>query len=158
MGESVGRLIGFLAKPRPTNDLIVSRLATALFDVPIATVTLIDENRQWFKSCIGLSKKEDSRNAAFCAHVVYGREPVVIEDAFLDPRFADNPLVINEPRIRFYAGYPLILENGSCIGTLCLIDTRPRALCGPDLERLHDLANIVLQEIRNLSGHGKSGG
>ena len=77
---------------------------------------------------------------------------MIIADTFQDVRFADNPAVIDEPRIRFYAGYPLILDNGSCIGTLCLLDTRPRALQGPDLERLHDLANIAMQEIRSLSG------
>ena len=113
----------------------ITRLASALFDVPISMVTLVDEHRQWFKSCIGLDKKHDSRDTAFCAHVVYSRAPMIIEDAFLDERFADNPLVINEPRIRFYAGYPLILDNGSCIGTLCLIDSRPRRLHGSDLER-----------------------
>ena len=126
----------------------VTRLATALFGVPTAMITLIDSNRQWFKSCVGLDKQEDSRDAAFCAHVVYDRQPMVIEDAFHDARFADNPLVINEPRIRFYAGYPLILDNGSCIGTLCLLDTRPRTLHGADLERLRDLADIAMQEIR----------
>jgi GAF domain-containing protein len=84
--------------------------------------------------------------------VVYSRAPLIVEDAFLDERFADNPLVINEPRIRFYAGYPLILDNGSCIGTLCLIDSRPRRLHGSDLERLRDLANIALHEIRSLAG------
>jgi GAF domain/Rieske [2Fe-2S] domain len=127
----------------------ITRLATALFDVPIAMITLVDENRQWFKSCVGLSKTEDSRDTAFCAHVVYSREPMIVEDAFLDLRFADNPLVINEPRIRFYAGYPLILDTRSCIGTLCLIDTRPRTMREADLERLHDLANIAMQEIRS---------
>jgi phosphoribosyl 1,2-cyclic phosphodiesterase/CheY-like chemotaxis protein len=130
----------------------ITRLAAALFDVPISMVTLVDENRQWFKSCIGFSKKEDSRDAAFCAHVVHSRAPMIVEDAFSDHRFADNPLVMNEPRIRFYAGYPLILDNGSCIGTLCLIDTRPRTLHGSDLERLYDLADIAMQEIRNLAG------
>ena len=130
----------------------VTRLAAALFDVPIAMITLVDEDRQWFKSCVGLSMKESSRDAAFCAHVVHSREPMIVDDAFQDGRFADNPLVINEPRIRFYAGYPLILDNGSCIGTLCLIDTRPRTLNRPDLERLHDLADIAMQEVRNFSG------
>ena len=128
----------------------ITRLATALFGVPTAMVTLIDTDRQWFKSCVGLDKKEDSRDAAFCAHVVHDRKPMVIEDAFHDPRFADNPLVINEPRIRFYAGYPLILDDGSCIGTLCLLDTRPRTLHGADLDRLRDLAEIAMQEIRKL--------
>jgi phosphoribosyl 1,2-cyclic phosphodiesterase/DNA-binding response OmpR family regulator len=129
----------------------VTRLAAALFDVPMALITLVDEERQWFKSCLGSSAKETSRDAAFCAHVVYSREPMIIPDAFQDVRFADNPLVINEPRIRFYAGYPLTLDDGSCIGTLCLLDTRPRTLEGPDLERLHDLADITLREILSLT-------
>jgi GAF domain-containing protein len=72
---------------------------------------------------------------------------MIVPDAFQDVRFADNPVVTNEPRIRFYAGYPLKLDDGSCIGTLCLLDTRPRTLEGPDLERLHDLADIALREI-----------
>jgi phosphoribosyl 1,2-cyclic phosphodiesterase/CheY-like chemotaxis protein len=129
----------------------VTRLATALFDVPMAMISLVDANRQWFKSCIGASVRETSRDVAFCAHVVYKREPMIVPDAFQDPRFADNPLVREQPRIRFYAGYPLILDNGSCVGTLCLLDTRPRTLQGPDLERLHDLANIALQELRGAA-------
>jgi phosphoribosyl 1,2-cyclic phosphodiesterase len=134
-------------EPEPRFDRL-TRLATALFGVPTAMITLIDTDRQWFKACVGLDKKQDSRDTAFCAHVVHAREPMVIEDAFHDPRFADNPLVINEPRIRFYAGYPLFLDNGSCIGTLCLLDTRPRTLHGADLERLRDLAEIAMQELR----------
>jgi len=126
----------------------ITRIAAALFDVPMAVISLVDENRQWFKSCAGSNAKETSRDAAFCAHVVYNREPMIVPDAFQDVRFADNPLVINEPRIRFYAGYPLMLDDGSCIGTLCLLDTRPRILEGSDLERLHDLADMVLREIR----------
>ena len=130
----------------------VTRLATALFDVPMALISVIDENRQWFKSCVGLNVNETPRDAAFCAHVVYSREPMIVSDTFQNSRFADNPLVINEPRIRFYAGYPLILDDGSCIGTLCLLDTRPRTLAAPDLDRLHDLADIAMQEIRGLPG------
>ena len=129
----------------------VARLAAALFDMPMAVISLVDQDRQWFKSCLGLSDKESSRDAAFCAHVVYNREPMIVPDALQDDRFADNPFVINEPRIRFYAGYPLILDNGSCIGTLCLLDQRPRTLTDSDLERLHDLANITLREITALS-------
>ena len=129
----------------------VTRLASALFNVPMAMISLIDEDRQWFKSCVGVSTRENPRDVSFCAHVVFSREPMIVADAFQDMRFADNPLVINEPRIRFYAGYPLILDDGSCIGTLCLLDTRPRTLDGPDLERLHDLADIATQEIRNWS-------
>jgi FOG: GAF domain len=100
---------------------------------------------------MGSNAKETPRDAAFCAHVVYNREPMIVSDAFQDVRFADNPLVLNEPRIRFYAGYPLMLDDGSCIGTLCLLDTRPRTLEDSDLERLHDLADMVLREINGLT-------
>jgi GAF domain-containing protein len=125
----------------------ITRLAVALFNVPVATITLVDDDRQWFKSSVGLSSKESPRDASFCAHVVYDCEPIIVPDTFQDARFADNPLVINEPRIRFYAGYPLMLESGICIGTLCLIDTRPRVLDEFDLARLHDLADIALREL-----------
>jgi len=129
----------------------ITRLASALFDAPIALVSLVDENRQWFKSCYGLNVKETSRDAAFCAHVVYNREPMIVPDTFQDKRFADNPLVINEPRIRFYAGCPLILDDGACIGTLCVIDTRPRALEVSDVACLRDLADLAVQEIHGAS-------
>ena len=129
----------------------VTRLATALFDVPVAMISLVDENRQWFKSCVGTNVTETPRDYAFCSHVVYKREPMIIADTFQDDRFADNPMVVNEPRIRFYAGYPLILQDGSCIGTLCLLDIRPRVMEGPDLERLHDLADLALQEVGRLA-------
>jgi phosphoribosyl 1,2-cyclic phosphodiesterase/CheY-like chemotaxis protein len=125
----------------------VTRLAAALFDVPVATITLVDENRQWFKSSVGLNSKESPRDASFCAHVVFNCEPIIVPDTFQDVRFADNPLVVNEPRIRFYAGYPLMLDDGICIGTLCLIDMRPRTLDELDLPRLHDLADIALREV-----------
>jgi phosphoribosyl 1,2-cyclic phosphodiesterase/FixJ family two-component response regulator len=125
----------------------VTRLAAALFDVPIALIGLVDRDRQWYKSCLGLTAKEAPRDVTFCAHVIYNREPMIVPDTFQDSRFADNPFVINEPRIRFYAGYPLILDNGSCIGTLCLLDARPRTIDHLELERLRDLANIALREI-----------
>jgi phosphoribosyl 1,2-cyclic phosphodiesterase/CheY-like chemotaxis protein len=129
----------------------ITRLASALFNAPIALVSLVDENRQWFKACYGLNVKETSRDAAFCAHVVHDREPMVVPDTFLDARFAENPLVIGEPRIRFYAGYPLILNDGACIGTLCVFDTRPRPLEGADLARLRDLADLAMQEILGMN-------
>jgi len=125
----------------------VTRLAKTLFDVPMALISLIDEDRQWFKSCQGLAVQQTSRDEAFCAHVVYHRAPMVVPDTFQDERFADNPLVVGDPRIRFYAGYPLILRDGSCMGTLCLLDTRPRRLAPPDIERLGDLADIALREL-----------
>ena len=125
----------------------ITRLASALFNAPIALVSLVDENRQWFKSCYGLNVKETSRDS----HVVHDREPMVVPDTFLDARFADNPLVIGEPRIRFYAGYPLIINDGACIGTLCVFDIRPRPLEGADLARLRDLADLAMQEILGMN-------
>ena len=127
----------------------ITRLASALFDAPIAVVSLVDESLQWFKSCYGLNVKETSRDAAFCAHVVYNREPMIVPDTFQDKRFADNPLVINDPRIRFYAGCPLILPDGACIGTLCVVDTRPRPQEVSDVACLRDLADLVVQEIQH---------
>jgi phosphoribosyl 1,2-cyclic phosphodiesterase/GAF domain-containing protein len=129
----------------------ITRLASALFNMPIAVVSLVEQDRQWFKSCYGVNEKETSRDAAFCAHVVYDRKPMVVPDTLLDARFAENPLVVGEPRIRFYAGYPLILDDGACIGTLCVLDTRPRSLVGADLSRLRDLAAMVVQEIRGMN-------
>jgi phosphoribosyl 1,2-cyclic phosphodiesterase/CheY-like chemotaxis protein len=129
----------------------ITRLASALFDAPIALVSLVDQDRQWFKSCHGVNMKETPRDAAFCSHVVYDREPMIVPDTFLDTRFADNPLVVDEPRIRFYAGCPLILDDGACVGSLCVIDTRPRSLEGPDLARLRDLADLAVQEIRGMA-------
>jgi CheY-like chemotaxis protein len=129
----------------------ITRLASALFNVPIALVSFVDENRQWFKSCHGLDAKQTSRDAAFCSHVVYDREPMIVQDTLADARFAHNPLVTTNPRIRFYAGCPLILEDGACVGSLCVIDTRPRALSESDLARLRDLADLTVQEIgKNL--------
>jgi len=134
----------------------ITRLAAALFNVPIALVSLVDQNRQWFKSCYGLDAKETSRDAAFCSHVVYDRKPMIVPDTFQDPRFAENPFVTSDPRIRFYAGCPLILEDGSCVGSFCVVDTRPRALQDHDLERLQDLASLAARELSAKNGSSAS--
>jgi phosphoribosyl 1,2-cyclic phosphodiesterase/DNA-binding response OmpR family regulator len=126
----------------------VTRLASATLNVPIALVSLVDQNRQWFKSCYGLDSNGATRDAAFCAHVVESGNELVVPDTLLDDRFADNPLVAGDPRIRFYAGAPLVLDDGSCIGTLCVIDIRPRAMGASDLAALRDLRDLVLQEIQ----------
>jgi GAF domain-containing protein len=128
----------------------LTRLAAALFHVPMASISFVDRNRQWLKSRVGCDDSDTARDASFCAHVVHSREPLVVSDTFQDLRFADNPLVTREPRIRFYAGHPLILADGSCIDTFCLLDTRPRTLNRSDLERLHDLANLALRELSPL--------
>src|SRR5262249_10831884 len=123
------------------------RLAAALFNVPMAVICLVDEDRQWVKSCLGVYAKETPRDAALFAPLVYIREPMIVPHALQDVPVADHPGVVNEPPIKLYAGYPLMLDDGSCIGTVCLLDTRPRTLEGPDLERLHDLADIAFREI-----------
>ena len=124
-----------------------TRMAAAMFGVPVAMVSLIDEDRQWFKSSCGLGDNETPRELSFCAHAIVERKIMIVPDALLDPRFADSPIVINEPRIRFYAGCPLVLPGGPCVGTLCLIDTRPRHLDEEGMRLLRDLADMVLQEL-----------
>lgn len=124
-----------------------TRLAAALFDVPVALVTLVDADRQWFKSCIGSDQSETSREVSFCAHAIECRDILVVPDALQDPRFADNPLVTSGPRVRFYAGAPLFLPGGHCVGTLCVIDRRPRQLSHQELGLLSDLRVLVEKEL-----------
>jgi diguanylate cyclase (GGDEF)-like protein len=125
----------------------LTRLARHLFDVPIALVSLIDENRQWFKSCTGLEARETPRDVSFCSHAILQDDLLMIPDARADSRFRDNPLVVGEPNIRFYAGQPLTVPNGARLGTLCLIDRRPRTLDAKQRGLLLDLARIAEQEL-----------
>jgi diguanylate cyclase (GGDEF)-like protein len=125
----------------------LTRLAKRLFNVPIALISLVDADRQWFKSCQGLNATETSRDVSFCGHAILSDEILLVPDAALDERFHDNPLVTGDPRIRFYAGCPLTVPNGSKLGTLCLIDREPRALDEDDRKLLRDLARMAEQEI-----------
>jgi diguanylate cyclase (GGDEF)-like protein len=125
----------------------ITRIAKRLFDVPIALVSLVDENRQWFKSRQGLAATETPRDISFCGHAILSAEPLVVSDALLDDRFCDNPLVTGETSIRFYAGCPLTLPNGARVGTLCIIDCVPRELPDEDLRSLRDLAAMVEREL-----------
>jgi len=125
----------------------LTRMARRLFGVPIALVSLIDENRQWFKSCFGLSVSETSRDISFCGHAILGNDLFIIPNTIEDERFADNPLVLNDPFIRFYAGCPLNAPNGRKLGTLCIIDRQPRSFGKEDLEALQDLASMVEREL-----------
>ncbi|MFC3032580.1 sensor domain-containing diguanylate cyclase [Pseudoalteromonas fenneropenaei] len=134
------------SKPEERFDR-VTRIAKRLFDVPIVLVSLIDDERQWFKSCVGLDVQETSRDISFCGHAILGDEVFVVNNALEDARFADNPLVLQAPSIRFYAGCPIQAENGQKLGTLCLIDSRPRFLPEEDILLLKDLAAIIEHEI-----------
>jgi CheY-like chemotaxis protein len=128
----------------------LTRLAALAFDVPIALVSLVDHDRQWFKSAHGVDARETSRESSFCAHAIVNRTPMVIPDALQDERFADNPLVTGSPRVRFYAGHPLVLADGSCVGMLCLMDVRPRTISQKDLDLLADIAHLVRRELMLL--------
>ncbi len=125
----------------------LTRLAKRMFGVEIALVSLVDENRQWFKSCIGLDAKETPRDISFCGHAILGDDIFIIPDAIKDERFADNPLVVGEPKIRFYAGCPLKYLDGSKLGTLCIIDSQPRILDEEDISAFKDLAQLAEHEL-----------
>lgn len=133
--------------PEPEFDE-VTRLTVGLLGVPIALVSLIDSDRQWFKSKVGLEAIETPRTASFCAHAIHGYMPFIVPDARLDQRFADNPLVTGSPQIRAYAGVPLRSLKGHALGTLCVIDLSPRKFTNDEISILVDLSEIVQREFR----------
>ena len=124
-----------------------TEVACSTFDVPIALVSLVDAERQWFKSHHGLDVTETHRDASMCAHAILTDDVFVVTDALRDDRFADNPYVARDPRLRFYAGVPLSVAGGECVGTLCIMDHRPRVLNEPQLERLRELGRMVEAEL-----------
>ena len=129
----------------------LTRLARRLFDVPIALVSLLEADRQWVKSAAGhASKAEPSHEMAFAGHTLQGNDVLLVPDTTLDQRFRDNPMVTDVPFIRFYAGCPLMLADGSKLGTLCLFDRRPRNFDEHDLALLRDLGRTAAQEIAAL--------
>lgn len=134
--------------PEERFDRIV-RLAASVFDMPIALVSLIDEDRQWFKSKLGLAASETSRDVAFCAHAIVDEtsDTMVVSDARSDDRFAENPLVTGDPNIRFYAGHVVHSPNGMPMGTLCVIDRKPREFDDAQRQVLADLAALVEEEF-----------
>jgi len=154
--ERLAKLASFAILDTPEeqefDSLVV--LAQRLFDVPMALVSLVDDHRQWFKAKCGLSASETAREIAFCAHAMHCDDIMIVEDATLDPRFADNPVVTGDPGIRFYAGVPLrpaspgFSDDLPGIGTLCIADIRPRTLSADEQKTLRELAGLVSALIR----------
>lgn len=131
----------------------LTSLAARLCEAPIALVSLLDSERQWFKSAHGIGAKETHRDSAFCAHAILGTEPLIVTNALTDPRTCDNALVLEAPYIRFYAGVPLQTADGFALGTLCVIDTKPRQISD---QQINDLQSLALQvtsqlELRRLN-------
>ncbi len=126
----------------------ITRMAQKMFKVPFAAVSFVEGERQWFKSKQGLDLADSPRERSFCGHAINGSEVYVVEDAVLDPIFAQNPAVLDEPHIRFYAGYPVQGRGGHNVGTLCIIDKEPRQFTEGDRETLKDLAEMVEKELR----------
>ena len=125
----------------------ITALAAFICDAPIALVSLVARDRQWFKSKVGIEVSETGRDVSFCAHAILDKIPLVVSDALEDDRFVNNPLVTCAPNIRFYAGIPLITPSGEAIGTLCVIDHQPRSLSDKQLQTLEALARQVVMQL-----------
>src|SRR5579859_7302387 len=121
----------------------VARLAAELCGTEIALITLVDSDRQWFKAKVGVEQTSTARDLSFCGHCIHHRHPFVVEDTLLDPRFSDNPLVVGDPFIRFYAGVPLLLDSGSSVGALSVADRAPRSITERQLRALESLARQI---------------
>jgi GAF domain-containing protein len=125
----------------------LTELAARICEAPIAMITLVDENRQWFKSKVGVTISETSRDISFCAHAIGQPDLFIVPDATKDERFSQNPLVISEPKVRFYAGAPLFTPDGHALGTLCVIDKVPRELRPDQKTALRVLARHVMTQL-----------
>lgn len=125
----------------------LTELAARICEAPIALISLVDESRQWFKSKFGTTVGETSRDVSFCAHAIRQTGLFIVPDATKDGRFANNPLVVSDPKIRFYAGAPLITADGHALGTLCVIDKVPRSLRPEQKQALTILARHVVSQL-----------
>ena len=125
----------------------LTELAAKICEAPVAMITLVDEDRQWFKAKVGVSINETSRDISFCAHAITQPGLFIVPDASRDERFSDNPLVISDPKVRFYAGAPLVSPDGYALGTLCVIDKVPRELRAEQKQALRILARHVVSQL-----------
>ncbi len=150
------RQLGILNTPPEAHFDAVCRLARQIFNVPIALVTLVDEEEQWFKAKCGLDISGTTREVSFCSHTILKDEIFVVPDAADDHRFCDNPLVVGDPGIRFYAGAPLIIQQGIRVGAFCIIDRVPRELTAQEIDQLRDLAQIVTSGLFLTKARGEA--
>lgn len=125
----------------------LTEMAKRLFDVPIVLISIIDDDREWFKSAIGVDLSQVPRSISFCGHAILQNEIFIVNDTLQDDRFADNPFVIDQPEIRFYAGSPIAAANGQMIGALCIADDKPRSFPQQEQNLLNHLARLVEREI-----------
>ena len=133
----------------------ITLIASTICTAPVSIITLLDESRQWFKSAHGIPMTEMPRETAFCNHTILQTTPLIVPDLKLDARFSDNPLVLNDPHVRFYAGAPLITPNGFALGSVCVVDVRPRELSLTQINALAALASQVvgLMELRRVANN-----
>ena len=148
-GERLNALRDLLLLDTPPEERFdrLARFAAEQLDMPIALLTLVDGQRQWFKARVGLDATETPRDISFFGHAIMKNDLFIVEDASRDPRFSDNPLVTGEPHIRFYAGAPLSAPGGHRIGTLCVIDTVPRTLGPVELSILDALRRLANETV-----------
>lgn len=158
LGDEAGRLSAVAryeimdTPSEPQFDHIVSLLKT-IFKAPIALISVIDDRRQWYKACEGLGVGEIPRDMAFCNYTIQSADILAIEDTTLDPRFASHPLVVGEPHLRSYLGIPLTSPDGYNIGTICIVDTRPRTFGADEYETLRQFAAVAISqfELRQIA-------
>jgi len=148
--EAVHRMAILDTKPESRFDNLTKEAAEML-DVPISTITIIDEKREWFKSCTGLDQKEGERAISFCAHALVVKDLFIVKDTLEDERFKDNPMVLGYPFIRFYAGQSLLdYKTGQPIGVFCIKDTQPRNLSIEEISVFMNLANLAEKELNKI--------